>query len=158
MADRMERVWSPFTNLGFDNMPLGDENEYRIFPSGALETSQDRTLRSFTVTRILMDMQFNSSGTTTFLYGVRLAPESEAVGMINPGTDQTVDWMLWGGVTVTDSGQGYRSIAGAGNVHIDNRSQRKSRGMDSSLRLYVYNAAGSTGQFTVNGRVLSLVS
>ena len=156
MADRMDRVWSPFTNLGFEQMLLGDEVEYRIFPSVALEQSQDRTLRSFTVTRILMDMQFKSDSTTTFIYGVRLAPESEAVGMINPGHDQTVDWMLWGGVTVESTTQ--NEIAGSGNVHIDNRSQRKSRGMDSSLRLYIYNAAGSTGDFTVSGRVLSLVS
>ena len=157
MADRMDRVWSPFTNLGFEGMNLGDELEYRIFPSFALETSQDRTLRSFTVTRILMDLQFRSLGLTSFMYGVRLAPESEAVGMINPGAEQTVDWMLWGGVTVA-TGSGESGIAGAGNVHVDNRSQRKSRGMDSSLRLYVFNAAGSTGSVSIIGRVLSLVS
>ena len=155
MADRMDRVWSPFTTVGYQSMVLGAEFEYRIFPSTALELSQDRTLRSFTATRILMDLQFISTGTTSFLYGVRLAPESEALGMINPGVDQTVDWMLWGGVTVAN---GNSETAGAGNVHIDNRSQRKSRGMDSSLRLYVYNSAGSTGSVAIVGRVLSLVS
>ena len=155
MADRMDRIWSPFTNVGFEEMMLGDELEYRIFPSYALELSQDRTLRSFTVTRILLDLQFITDGATSFMWGVRLAPESEVVGMINPGADQTVDWMLWGGITVENT---ELPVMGSGNVHIDNRSQRKSRGMDSSLRLYIYNAAGSTGDVAITGRVLSLVS
>ena len=156
MADRMDRVWSPWTNLGFETMLLGDELEYRIFPSYALEASQDRTLRSFTVTRIVGQLQFKSDDNTTFMYGIRLAPESEPVGMINPGHDQTVDWMLWGGITVQNTST--TEISGSGNVHIDNRSQRKSRGMDSSLRLYIYNAAGNTGYVAITGRVLSLVS
>ena len=156
MADRMRRVWSPFTNLGFEAMSLGDELEYRIHPSIALEASQDRTMRDWTITRIVGLLQFESVGETTFLYGVRIAAEAEIVGSINPGTDQTVDWMLWGGVTVENSTT--TEISGSGNVHIDNRSQRKSRGMDSSLRLYIYNAAGDTGGVSITGRVLALFS
>ena len=156
MADRMNRVWSPSTTLGLETLALGGEFEARLFPSSALQASQDRTLRDFTVTRIVGLLQFLTTGATTFLYGIRLAPESEPVGMINPGTDQTVDWMLWGGVYIDNSGQ--PEINGAGNVYIDNRSQRKSRGMDSSLRLYVYNASGSTGLISWNGRVLGLTS
>ena len=97
MADRMSRVWSPSSTLGPGELTLGAEAEYRIHPSSALENSQDRTMRDWTVTRIVASMSFYSAGSTTFLYGIRLAPESEPVGMINPGTDQTVDWMLWGG-------------------------------------------------------------
>jgi len=156
MADRMSRVWSPSTTLGLNTLTLGSEYEARLHPSNALESSQDRTMRDWTITRIVGSLQFVSDSETTFLYGIRLAPESEPVGMINPGTDQTVDWMLWGGVYVHNSSTS--EIAGSGNVHIDNRSQRKSRGMDSSLRLYVYNAAGSTGDFAWTGRVLALFS
>ena len=112
-------------------------------------------MRDWTITRIVGDFGFSTGGTTTFLYGVRLAPESEPVGMVNPGTDQTLDWMLWGGITVQRTAD---ELNGGGNVHIDNRSQRKSRGMDSSLRLYIYNAAGSTGYFSWTGRVLALFS
>jgi len=155
MADRMSRVWSPSSTLGPSTLTLGAEAEYRVHPSSALESSQDRTMRDWTITRIVGNMEFYSAGATTFLYGIRLAPESEAIGMINPGTDQTVDWMLWGGVYVNN---GQASLNGSGNVVIDNRSQRKSRGMDSSLRLYVYNAAGSTGYFAWTGRVLALFS
>ncbi len=154
MADRMRRVWSPSTTLGAETMALGAETEYRIHPSFALESSQDRTMRDWTITRIVGSMTFYSAGVTTFLYGVRVAAESEPVGMINPGTDQTVDWMLWGGFTTTDAG----AYGTQSTVEIDNRSQRKSRGMDSSLRLYIYNAAGSTGYFAWTGRVLALFS
>ncbi len=154
MADRMRRVWSPFTNLGFEAMSLGDELEYRIHPSIALEASQDRTMRDWTITRIVGLLQFEFVGETIFLYGVRIAAEAEIVGSINPGTDQTVDWMLWGGFTTTDAG----AYGTQSTVEIDNRSQRKSRGMDSSLRLYIYNAAGSTGYFAWTGRVLALFS
>ena len=157
MADRMSRVWSPSTTLGMSTLALGAEYEARLHPSYALESSQDRTMRDWTITRIVGMMQFNSDGETTFLYGIRLAPESEPVGMINPGTDQTVDWMLWGGVVVNKNTD-YPPTTGSGNVRVDNRSQRKSRGMDSSLRLYVYNAAGSTGYFAWTGRVLALFS
>ncbi len=155
MADRMSRVWSPSTNLGPQTLTLGAEYEARLHPSYALELSQDRTMRDWTITRIVGRLSFYSAGSTTFLYGIRLAPESEPTGMINPGTDQTVDWMLWGGLFVD---QGNSSVNGAGIVEIDNRSQRKSRGMDSSLRLYIYNAAGSTGYFAWTGRVLALFS
>ena len=151
MADRMSRVWSPATTLGYETMLVGDENEYRLHPSYALELSQDRTMRDWTITRIVGNMQFYSAGTTTFIYGVRVAAESEPVGMINPGADQTVDWMLWGGITV-------RTSNNIPAITIDNRSQRKSRGMDSSLRLYIYNAAGATGYFAWTGRVLALFS
>ena len=157
MADRMSRVWSPSTTLGYTTLTLGTEIEARLMPSTALELSQDRTMRDYTVTRIVGMLQFTSSFETTFLYGIRLAPESEPVGMVNPGTDQTVDWMLWGGVTV-QRGAAYTDTAGSGNVMVDNRSQRKSRGMDSSLRLYIYNAAGSTGYYSWTGRVLALHS
>ena len=155
MADRMSRVWSPSTTLGLNTLTPGAEYEARLHPSTALELSQDRTMRDWTITRIVGNLQFMSTGATTFLYGIRLAPESEPLGMINPGTDQTVDWMLWGGIYVQT---GQTELAGAGNILVDNRSQRKSRGMDSSLRLYVYNASGSTGYFAWTGRVLALFS
>ncbi len=155
MADRMSRVWSPSTTVGFTTLTLGTEIEARLMPSTALELSQDRTMRDFTVTRIVGELQFQTASETTFIYGIRLAPESEPIGMVNPGTDQTLDWMLWGGVTIQNSTNTVG--AGSGNIHIDNRSQRKSRGMDSSLRLYVYNAAGSTGYVAWHGRVLSLI-
>ena len=152
MADRMSRVWSPGTNLGPQQITLGAELEYRIFPSLALETSTDRSIRDFTITRIVGQLQFTSLGETTFLYGIRIAPEGEPLGTYNPGVDQTIDWMLWGGITQSTSSAYPRD-----SILIDNRSQRKSRGMDSALRLYIYNAAGSTGYVAWTGRVLALI-
>ena len=155
MADRMQRVWSQGSSLGWDAMTLGAELEYRIFPSSSLETATDRSIRDFTVTRIIGNLQLQSQASTVFLYGIRLAQEAEPPGTYNPGVDQAIDWILWGGVTVNYPNLGYGPIVHT--VDIDNRSQRKSRGMDSGLRLYVYNAAGSTGYVSWNGRVLALI-
>ena len=154
MAERMQRMWSPGTNLGYEIMALGDELEFRIFPSLALEQSQDRSVRDFTVTRIVGNLQFSSASESVMMWGIRLANEAEAIGTFNPGHDQTIDWMLWGSISVGTTNQ--LGIA-ASTIEIDNRSQRKSRGMDSSLRLYIYNAAGGTAEVSVALRVLALI-
>ena len=155
MAERMQRIWSQSTTAGFDTMTLGAKLEYRLFPSSTLETATERMIRDFTVTRIIGNLQFQSQNSTTFIWGIRLANEAEPTGTYNPGTDQAIDWMLWGGriVDYPTSGEGQRTFL----EKIDNRSQRKSRGMDSSLRLYIYNAGGATGYVSWNGRVLSLI-
>ena len=154
MADRMRRVWSPGTTLGYDTLTLGGEFEATVHPSVALENSQERIMRDWTITRIVGNLQFYSAGTTSFLYGIRVVPDTEVPGTVNPGQDQTLDWMVWGGVTVGSSWNSY----GGPIIHIDNRSQRKSIGMNSTLRLYIYNSAGSTGYVTWAGRVLALFS
>jgi len=155
VAERMQRVWSQGLTLGMDTLTLGSEIEYRLFPSYSLEVATDRSIRDFTVTRILGNLTFVSQSETTFVWGMRLAQEAEPVGTYNPGVDQSIDWILWGALRVfyPTGGAGPRATT----VEIDNRSQRKSRGMDSSLRLYVYNADGSTGYVDWAGRVLSLI-
>ncbi len=155
MAERMQRVWAQGSTVSPDTLALGAEAEYRIFPSASLETATDRSIRDFTVTRIIANLQFQSHGENTFYYGIRLAQESEPVGTYNPGSDQAIDWMVWGALTVSypTSGYGQKWY----NVKIDNRSQRKSRGMDSGLRVYIYNGEGSTGAVQWHGRVLALI-
>ena len=155
MADRMQRVWAQGSTVSSDTLTLGSKAEYRIFPTSSLETATDRSIRDFTVTRILGTLQFQSQGDTTFYYGIRLAQEAEPVGTYNPGVDQSIDWMLWGAMTVAWPTNGYGTKWDT--VNIDNRSQRKSRGMDSSLRIYIYNGEGSTGYVQYHGRVLSLI-
>ena len=155
MAERMQRVWSQGSSLGYDTLTLGAKLEYRIFPSSSLETATDRSIRDFTVTRIIGNMNFQSQGQTTFIWGIRLAQEAEPAGTYNPGVDQAIDWILWGGRVVEYPTLGNGPISQL--EKIDNRSQRKSRGMDSGLRLYVYNASGATGYVSWNGRVLALI-
>ena len=154
MAERMQRIWSPATSLGYDSILAGNEAEFQIAPSFALQQSQDRIIRDFTVTRIVGNLQFTSTAETVFMYGIRFGNENEPVGTYNPGSDQTIDWMLWGSIVVGNTTQ--LGIA-ASTVEIDNRSQRKSRGMDSACRLYVLNAAGANGYVSVALRTLMLV-
>ena len=154
MADRMRRVWSPGTTMGYDTVVAGGAVEYTMMPSSALILAQDREMRDWTITRIVATLQAYSVSTTTFIYGIRVVSDTEAPGTVSPGTDQMLDWMLWGGITVGSNWNSY----GGPYINIDNRSQRKSQGMDSTLRLYIDNVGGATGYFAWTGRVLALFS
>ena len=152
MADRMSRVWSPSTNVGWSVLPNAGYVEATLAPSLALQIAQDRVMRDWTVTRILMTLQFISAGTSQLYYGIRVANENEVPGNLTPGTDQTADWMLWGGLQVDSI-----TLNAANCLNIDNRSQRKSRGMESELRLYLYNAGPDTSYMAYTARTLLLV-
>ena len=154
MAERMQRMWSPGTSVGYDSILAGDVGEYQLAPSAALQSSQNRLVRDFTVTRIVGNLQFTSVSETVFMYGIRFANENEPIGTYNPGTDQTIDWMLWGSIVVGNTTQ--LGIA-ASSVEIDNRSQRKSHGLDSGCRLFIVNIAGDDGYVSVALRTLMLV-
>ena len=154
--DRMARVWSPGSNVGSTTLVNGAYSEIGLAPSLALTTVQDRTVRDWTVTRIIGQLQWASAGDSTVFYGIRVANENETAGSINPGADQTADWMLWGGLYVADSGANNAKYPSE-TVHVDNRSQRKSRGMESVLVLYTFNAGPDTAFMWWSGRTLLLV-
>ena len=88
------------------------------------------------------------------MWGARIANQNEVIGTIGPGTDQTADWMMYGGVSTSRDHENTR-IADA--IDIDSRSQRKSRGMESELRFYMQNIGVNTMQYEWVGRVLILV-
>jgi len=152
MADRMSRLWSPATTVFPAVLAAGGQAEVKIAPSGTLEVVQDRTIRDWTVARIIGTLQFTTVATSTWVYGVRVANENEVFGSIDPGAQQTADWMFWGAMTTSNGSYNYRDA-----VHIDNRSQRKSRGMESELQLYILNAGPSSGDFVAVLRTLLLV-
>jgi len=151
--DRMSRVWSPGSNVGPSTLVNGAYSEIGLAPSIALLAAQDRILREWTVTRIIGQYQFESAGASTVFYGIRVANENETPGSIDPGVEQTADWMLWGGLYVAAGS----SVEPSETVMVDNRSQRKSRGMESVLVLYTFNAGPDTVDFWWTGRTLLLV-
>jgi len=150
-GDRMSRVWSPTTTVGDIALTGGNSIAMILVPGAALVLTQDRTIRDWTVTRIVGTLQFQSTGTTTFYYGIRVYNEHESADLVIPGDEATADWMFWGGITTTSPEYFPRD-----QVVVDNRSQRKSRGMDSELRL-VIQSSGSNGSFSWTGRCLLLV-
>ena len=150
-GDRMSRVWSPTTTVGKISLTGGNSIAMILVPGTELVTTQDRRMRDWTVTRIVGSLQFTSVGTTTFYYGVRVYNENESSNLVLPGDEPTADWMYWGGVTISTN-----SIYPRDQVVVDNRSQRKSRGMDSELRL-VIQSSGSDGYLAWTGRCLLLV-
>ena len=154
--DRMARVWSPGSNVAPSTIANGGISELGLAPSAALMVSQDRILRDWTVTRVVGLMQLVSAGTSQVYVGIRVANENEVAGSIDPGSDQTADWMYWAGIQVKE-----HATTNARNpserLEIDNRSQRKSRGMESVLVLYTFNAGPDTVYMWWSGRTLLLV-
>ena len=152
-GDRMARVWSPTTTVGLLALTGGNSIAMVLVPGTELVLSQDRRMRDWTVTRIVGSLQFESIATTTFYYGVRVYNENEASNLVLPGDEPTADWMFWGAITIKGGGA---TMLPRDQVVIDNRSQRKSRGMDSELRL-VIQSSGADGYFAWTGRCLLLV-
>ena len=154
-GDRMSRVWSPGTNVAPTTIVNGGHSEIGLAPSAALMAVQDRIIRDWTVTRVVGRMQLDvaTNDIAQVYVGIRVANENEVAGNLNPGAEQTADWMYWTGVTVQRAATPVWPIT----LEIDNRSQRKSRGMESVLVLYTFNAGPDTCYMTWSGRTLLLV-
>jgi len=153
--DRMARVWAPGTNVFATGIANGGYSEIGLAPSAALLVAQDRIIRDWTVTRVVGNMQLrvvNATDEATVYVGIRVANENEVAGNITPATEQTADWMYWQGINVSNYGS-HEPV----QINIDNRSQRKSRGMESVLVLYTYNAGPDTVYMWWSGRTLLLV-
>jgi len=155
--ERMARVWSPGTNVTATGILAGGFSEIGLAPSYALLVAQDRIIRDWTVTRVVGRMQLSTSiGNEAQVYvGIRVANENEVAGNISPASEQTADWMYWAGVHVETPSANVSSPAET--LEIDNRSQRKSRGMESVLVLYTYNAGPDQVFLYWSGRTLLLV-
>ena len=154
--DRMARVWSPGTNVVATGLVNGGYSEQELAPSAALVLAQDRTIRDWTVTRVVGRMQLSvAAGDTAGVWvGIRVANENEVAGNLTPAGEQTADWMYWTGVRVDAGAPGAVLPV---ELEIDNRSQRKSRGMESTLILYVYNGGPDFVYMWWSGRTLLLV-
>ena len=154
-GDRMARVWSPGSNVAASVIGYGAYSELELAPSAALLAAQDRIIREWTVTRVVGRMQLTvAAGDESQVYvGIRVANENEIAGSIDPGSEQTADWMYWAGIRV----QHDASAVFPAELNIDNRSQRKSRGMESVLILYTFNAGPDTVDMYWSGRTLLLV-
>ena len=151
-GDRMSRMWSPATTIVSTALAATARAEVVIAPSQTLEAAQDRTIREWTVARIIGSLQVTTASNSSLFYGIRVANENEVFGSIDPGAQQTADWMWWGGIYTSEALYLPRD-----EIKIDNRSQRKSKGMESELRFYILNAGPSTAAFVLNTRTLLLV-
>ena len=154
--DRMARVWSPGTNIFATGIVSDGYSEQGLAPSAALMAAQDRIIRDWTVTRVVGNMQLavgNTGDEATVYVGIRVANENEVAGNLDPGVDQTADWMYWQGINVNRNYGSHEPVT----LNIDNRSQRKSRGMESVLVLYTYNAGPDPVYMWWSGRTLLLV-
>ena len=151
MADRMTRMWAPMNVQPGLAMAAGAVARVNVL--NILETSLGRSLRAWTVTRFICNLQFTSND-TSFQWGLRVENENVILGSIDPEADSTADWISHGGMYTNSGGANFRF---ADAVKIDNRSQRKSHGEQSDLFFYVENTGLVGGSFTLVGRVLLLL-
>ena len=149
MADRMTRMWAPMNVQPPLVMAAGSVARVNVL--NILEVALGRTLRAWTVTRFICNLQVNSND-TSFQWGLRVENENVALGSIDPEADSTADWISHGGVYVRQTAADVRDL-----IQIDNRSQRKSHGEQSDLFFYIENTGLVAGSFTLVGRVLLLL-
>ena len=149
MADRMTRMWAPMNVQPRIAMPAGAV--LRVNVLNVLEASLGRTLRAWTVTRFICNLQVNSLD-TTFQWGLRVENENVLLGSIDPEADSTADWISHGGILTQSVLYDIRD-----RIAIDNRSQRKSHGEQSDLFFYVENTGLVAGSMSLVGRVLLLL-
>ena len=149
MADRMTRMWAPMNVQPHVIMAAGAVARVNVL--NVLEASLGRTLRAWTVTRFICNLQVTSSD-TSFQWGLRVENENVLLGSIDPEADSTADWISHGGIYTQTSINVPRDM-----IAIDNRSQRKSHGEQSDLFFYVENTGLVGGAFTLVGRVLLLL-
>ena len=149
-GDRMERMWAP---LHFGSASLAAGGIARADVLAILEASLGRTLRKWTVTRVVGELQFRNTAEAEFFYGMRVENENVPLGTVDPDPDATADWLFWGGGIIDEPSYHMRDA-----IHIDNRSQRKSLGEQSRLYLY-WEHAGAAGTLftTFHGRALLLL-
>ncbi len=154
MPERMRRVWAPI-DTGVITI-AGGADAYALINS-ELELALDRSVRQFTVTRVIAKVySVTAVGTSNsyLFHGVRIDNENVPVGTLNPIDDQDADWILHGTVwNHAASGVFVESEAAT----IDNRSQRKSQGEQSELRWYMSNAGVNALYVAIQGRALLLL-
>jgi len=149
MADRMTRMWAPMNVQPPLVMAAGAVARVNVLT--VLEAALGRTLRAWTVTRFICNLQLVSSN-TSWQWGLRVENENVLLGSIDPEADSTADWISHGGVYTMSANFELRDL-----ITIDNRSQRKSHGEQSDLFFYVENTGLVGGSFTLVGRVLLLL-
>ena len=149
MADRMARMWAPFSVQPEITLAAGAVSRVDIL--SILEVALGRSFRAWTVTRVVGILQVASSD-TSFQWGLRVENENVALGSIDPEADSTANWILHGGIYTQNSAFLPRDM-----ITLDNRSQRKSQGEQSRLYLYVENTGLVGGAVTMVGRALMLL-
>ena len=151
MADRMRRVWSPFR---ISDTSLAAAGDARVNLTTFIDVATAREFRSYTVTRLIMNImiQTDTDPLGNFNVGVRFEQQNVGVALVDSLNDLTADWLYWEEIRPVVKPMGPQDTA-----HRDIRSQRKTHGSEKDLWFYVTNAIAIAGDFNVSGRALLLV-
>jgi len=150
-STRMRRLWAPFRVA---STSIAAAAVARVNLTTLVDTTQGRSVRQYTVTRILLQFScaVDSQDLNVFGIGIRFDNENVALGSVNPLSDTTADWMYHEEIQPS-----VLTFEMRDRVIRDIRAQRKSRGNDMDLFLYVESNTSVAGDFITAGRVLLLI-
>jgi len=155
MADRMRRVWLPFSS-GSALIDAGGPGTIRTDIPFILESEMGRQYESYTLTRLLFRWNgYLSVGTEAVVtLGVIIQPAELLIGSSNPADDPERDWLYHGEFTIRSASDQLRPSEA---IVRDIRSQRKSLGMATKMYFYERIRSAVTMRSHVSGRALILM-
>ena len=147
---RRSTFWMPFSEgPAFTTLAPGSSS--RLFIASVREGEVGREMEGYTVTRTLINVSLHSaSAPLVATMGMITQHEDITLALVTPSGDPMADWM-WHEEFLAPDSQDDALI-----FHRDIRSQRKARGGDAALFIYVDNRSGvSSLEVFRAGRVLA---
>ena len=151
MPNRMQRLWLPF-RTGVS--AIAASGDVRFSMSSLVDTAMGRTLRDYTVTRMIFNFRCrqDSGEPVTMAIGVRFENDNVVVGTVAPNTDSQAEWLYWEEVTPAIGVMVQRDA-----IVRDIHTQRRSQGLNQELFFYVSNTSAIAGDLMLSGRCLVLI-
>ena len=153
-SPRMRRVWFPWST-GSAQVALAATSTLRVLLPSILEAEMGREYESYTVTRSIFRLNISAdSGAAVVTFGMIIQPEPLLLASSNPADDPERDWFYHEEFLVEVAAE---SLDPANAIVRDIASQRKSKGMNTEMFLYVRNRGALGIQFHGSGRSLILM-
>ncbi len=150
MPNRRGVLWLPFSE-GAVVTTLAAGNTTRLDIGSIREAEVGREYEGYTVTRSLLTIKVanTSGGTNVWAAGLIVLQENVALATVTPAATPSADWLWHEEFVAANLFNDATSL-----VHRDLASQRKARGGDSILWLYITNRGASAVSIHRAGRVL----
>ena len=148
MADKRRVYWMRFSEGAAFAVVAAGNNSRLLVPS-IREAEVGREYEGFTITRLIINVTLRSATTLAVVtMGVIVQQEDIALATVQPAADPHADWFWCEEFLANDSGDDSLQI------HRDIRSQRKARGGDSEVYIYVVNRSGVNIEVHRSGSML----
>jgi len=148
-TSRRRRTWLPFNSTVISLTSLAIS---RTDIPSIMEAQLGREIQGYTTQRLIVNIDALSNTTTPSFIACGLIANNAGLALadIDPGANPEADWQWWEGFRVNDVDQELT------HIHRDLRVQRRVRGRDTNMFIYVSNEGTITTSVLIHGRVLIL--